>query len=94
MADEWFKFINNVPAGIAKDEDHNSVAAHPYLGKVGKLIESYDTGGDVSRPTGYEPVKYLVEFEDGKRLWIPGSTYRGFDSDTGEDFYTDHLKRV
>ena len=90
-----YKFVKNVPAGLFSDENwENSVPAHSYLGKIGILIENYDSGYDTDRPTGYETVFALIEFEDGKRFWIPYSTYVGFDLETNKDQFVKHLERV
>ncbi len=67
----------------------------PYIGKIGVVEETYDTGYDTDRPTGYEPVLALVNFgstENPDRLWIAFNGYNGFYN--GKDQFTRYLQYV
>lgn len=59
----------------------------PYVGQTAKVVESHDSGYDTDRPTGYEPVDYLLEFPDGLRVWMPGSLFCGEEEDSRGRFH-------
>ena len=94
MSEERFvEFVENVPAGFGRSADEQeSIPAHPFLGKVGKVIDVEDEAYNTDRPTGYESVWYLVEFDTGQ-IWLPSQTYLGCDAE-GRDQWCCHLKRV
>lgn len=74
--------LNNV--GFVEDEDGKCHHSFDYIGKTGEIIDIEDSG--------YEPVYYLVKFEDGVSLWIPSSSYCGYNYDIEKDVFTKHLK--
>ena len=80
------KLITSILSGLAENENGELVNILPFIGKIGTVLDRQDTGYDTERPTGYEPVYYLVDFENEK-LWIPFSSYLG----RGEII---HLRRV
>ena len=72
------------PRSVETEDLTDSIPARPYLYQTGRVLRSNDTGYDCERPTGYEPVEYLIEFSDGVRLWIPSAYYCGEDGNGKE----------
>jgi hypothetical protein len=70
--------IRNVGAGLLSNEDFTEhLPATSFLDKTGKVVEIDDTGYDAERPTGYEPIYYLIDF-DSQRVWIESDALRLF----------------
>ncbi len=64
-------FVNpqHCGAGFVRGENNELHIAANLVGRTGRIIDEYDTGYDVERPTGEEPVLYLVDF-DGLKVWV------------------------
>ena len=85
---QFYMLVKN--PGVVEDHDGESCSAHEYVGKIGKLLSAEDSGYDTTYPTGYEPVYYLLEFEDGKKLSIPYQCMIGIKND--EEVWETYLK--
>lgn len=81
-------------AGSAENNYGKLVSSFDYVGQTGEVIDRDDNGYNTPRPTGYEPVYYLVKFADGTTLWIPVSLYLGFKEDTQKDIFSKHLQEI
>jgi hypothetical protein len=81
-----------VPSGLTRNETDELVQVCPFLGKTGAILEREDTGYDTERPTGYEPVYYLVDFGEQK-LWLPFALYWG-DDKNGKEIWEKYLRIV
>ena len=94
MAEDYVKFVENVPAGLGKSFDwQENIPAHPYLGQIGRVLRAEDDAYNTDKPTGYESVWYLVQFPE-KDIWLPSSTYVGYDEEKEEDVWVKHLEFV
>ncbi len=86
------KLIKLPPSGLVSNEDESGhVDANQFLWKVGTVLEEDDTAYDCERPTGYEPINALVDF-DGQRVWIPWECYCGYTEH--KEIWHKYLKRV
>jgi len=86
------KLLNDPPSGLVRNEDHELIVTHPFIGQIGEVQEEDDTGYDAQQPTGYEPVMYLIDF-GSQKLWIPSSTFLGGDLE-GKEHWSRHLEFI
>lgn len=75
------------PSGLAHNDDDELISCAPFVGKSGDVIDKDDSAYNTSRPTGYEPVYFLVDFGT-QRLWLPSAMFFGDDADGNENWIT------
>lgn len=85
------RLVRIPPSGMVRNDEGKYVSTLPFLNQEGSVVNSNDSGYDVDRPTGYESVYYLIDF-NGARLWIPRATYVGEDLRTNRDIWNNHLE--